>query len=151
MLYVKAKIIAPFDRLKDVPYELSKGNLTAPMQESKSRFFGRFIWGVDLLRENIEEQKKRELQLQKEKKTLLLSLSHDIKTPLSAIKLYAKALSKGLYPDRQHEIAENINAKADEIENYVNQIITASKEDFLSLEVKFGEFYLSELVTNIKG
>lgn len=153
VLYVKIKIIAPFDKLKNVPYELSKGNLTLPLKENKSRFFSRFIWGVDLLRENIEHQKKRETELQREKKTLLLSLSHDIKTPLSAIKLYAKALSKGLYSEKekQLEIAENINLKADEIESYVSRIITASKENFLSMEVNGGEFYLSRLVTDIEN
>ena len=151
MIYIRSKIILPFDKLKEIPYELSKGNLTPPIKENKSRFFGRFIWGVDLLRENMEEQKKRELDLQKEKKTLLLSLSHDIKTPLSAIKLYSKALSKGLYADKekQAEIADNIGVKADEIENFVSQIINASRGDFLSLDVNNGEFYLSELVKKI--
>lgn len=153
MLYIKFSILEPFERLVDVPYELSKGNLTVPVKETKNRFFGRFIWGVDMLRENIEQQKKRELDLQRDKKMLLLSLSHDIKTPLSAIKLYAKALSKGLYESRekQLEIAESINDKADEIEGYVSQIVTASREDFLSFDVDMGEFYLSELVAKIKG
>ena len=151
MLYIKYAILAPFERLSSLPYELSKGNLTTPIKESKNRFFGKFLWGIDILRENIEQQKQRELEMQKEKKTLLLSLSHDIKTPLSAIKLYSAALSKNLYSDaeKQHKIAENINKKADEIERYVSQIVTASREDFLSLEVNMGEFYLSELVEKI--
>lgn len=153
MFYIKIKILVPFERLTDIPYELSKGNLTAPIKETKNRFFGRFIWGVDMLRENIEQQKKRELDLQRDKKMLLLSLSHDIKTPLSAIKLYSNALSKGLYKSRekQLEIVKSINAKADEIESYVSQIVTASREDFLSFDVNMGEFYLSELVKKIKG
>lgn len=152
MLYVRFKILSPFEKLTDIPYELSKGNLTTPVKETKNRFFGRFIWGVDMLRENMEQQKERELNLQREKKMLLLSLSHDIKTPLSAIKLYSKALSKGLYTntEKQSEIAENINTKADEIEGYVSEIITASREDFLSFEVDMGEFYLSELVNRIR-
>ncbi len=151
MIFVRVKILAPFYRLRDVPYELSKGNLTVPVKENKNRFFGRFVWGVDMLRDNMEQQKQRELQLHKEKKTLLLSLSHDIKTPLSAIKLYSKALSRGLYEnkEKQLEIAENINAKADEIEAYVTQIIKASSEDFLNLEVNNGEFYLSRLMDSI--
>ena len=151
LIYVRGKILSPFERLTNVPYELSKGNLTAPVKENKSRFFGKFLWGIDLLRENIEQQKQRELELQKEKKTLLLSLSHDIKTPLSAIKLYSSALSKNLYPDaeKQREIAVSINEKADEIEGYISKIITAAREDFLSLEVENDEFYLSELVQNI--
>lgn len=153
MLYVRIRILVPFEKLTNVPYELSKGNLTAPVKAEKNRFFGKFIWGIDLLRENMEKQEKRELELQKEKKTLLLSLSHDIKTPLSAIKLYSKALSKGLYSEKkkQTEISENINIKADEIENYVSQIIKASSEDFLHLEVENGEFYLSELVNRISA
>ena len=152
MLYIRFKILKPFEQLTEVPYELSKGNLTTPVKETKNRFFGRFLWGVDLLRENMEQQKERELNLQREKKMLLLSLSHDIKTPLSAIKLYSKALSKGLYTntEKQSEIAESINTKADEIEGYVSEIITASREDFLSFEVDMGEFYLSELVNRIR-
>ena len=151
MLYIKYAILAPFERLSSLPYELSKGNLTMPVKETKNRFFGKFLWGIDILRENIEQQKQRELEMQKEKKTLLLSLSHDIKTPLSAIKLYSAALSKNLYPDakKQQKIAESITEKADEIEGYVLQIITASRKDFLSLEVNMGEFYLSELIEKI--
>ena len=153
MLYIKFAILMPFERLSDIPYELSKGNLTTPIKETKNRFFGKFLWGIDILRENIEQQKQRELEMQKEKKTLLLSLSHDIKTPLSAIKLYSAALSKNLYLDteKQHKIAENINEKADEIEGYVSQIVTALREDFLNLEVNIGEFYLLELIEKIIG
>ncbi|MGN1481165.1 sensor histidine kinase, partial [Porcipelethomonas sp.] len=153
LIFIRIKILSPFEKLTNVPYELSKGNLTPPIKENKSRFFGNFIWGVDLLRENMEQQKQRELDLQRDKKMLLLSLSHDIKTPLSAIKLYAKALSKGLYDDRekQIEIAESINIKADEIESYVSQIITASREDFLCLDVSNDEFYLSELISKINA
>ncbi len=153
MLYIKYAILEPFERLSSLPYEFSKGNLTAPVTETKNRFFGKFLWGINVLRENIEQQKQRELEMQKEKKMLLLSLSHDIKTPLSAIKLYSAALSKNLYPDteKQHKIAESITEKADEIEDYVSQIITASREDFLNLEVDMGEFYLSELIEKITG
>lgn len=151
MLFIRQKVLKPFDELKEVPYELARGNLTVPVKEGKSKFFSKFAWGVDLLRENIEQQKQKELSLQKEKKTLVLSISHDIKTPLSAIKLYAKALSKGLYKDkeRQTEIFDNIHTKAVEIENFVNEIIKASSEEFLNLEVAIGEFYLSQAVEKI--
>lgn len=153
MIFIRIRLLKPFNKLKDVPYELSKGNLNIPLKENKNRFFGRFVWGMDLLRENLEEQRVRELELQKEKKTLILSISHDIKTPLSAIKLYAKALSRNLYssPEKQQVIAESINQKADEIENFVSQIVKASSEDFLNLEVNKGEFYLSVLIDKINA
>lgn len=151
IIYIRQKILKPFVQLREAPYELSKGNLTVPIMENKDRFFGRFSWGINLLRENLEQSKQRELALQKEKKTLILSLSHDIKTPLSAIKLYSKVLSKELYTNKkkQIEIAESINNKADEIEGFVSEIIRASNEDFLHLEVNMDEFYLSQAVDKI--
>lgn len=153
LIYIRLRILAPFYQLSELPFELSKGNLHVPLKEEKSRYFGRFVWGMDLLREHLEETKAQELKLQKEKKTLILSVSHDIKTPLSAIKLYAKALSRNLYQDREKQqmIAESINEKADEIERFVCEIIKASREDFLNLTVKNGEFYLSELVRQIRS
>ncbi len=153
MIFIRTQLIMPFEQLKNVPHELAKGNLTVPVKENKSRFFGKFVWGINLLRENMEQQKKRELELLKEKKTLVLSLSHDIKTPLSAIKLYSKALSKGIYTDKEKQIqvAESIDHKADEIESYVSEIIRTSNEDFLTLEVNNSEFYLEKLMGNIKN
>lgn len=150
-VFVRQKILLPFTQFADLPYELSKGNLVVPVKESKNHYFGKFLWGVELLRENMEQQKQRELKLQKDKNTLLLSISHDIKTPLSAIKLYSRALAVNLYNDssRQLEIAENINKKADEIEKFVSQIARASSEEYLSLDVNTGEFFLSAVVSKI--
>ena len=152
-IFIRQKILLPFERLKDVPYELSRGNLIIPVHENKNHYFGKFLWGIDLLRENIEQQKQRELKLQKDKNTLLLSISHDIKTPLSAIKLYSKAFLANLYPDseKQYEIIEKINSKADEIEGFVSQLAKASSEEYLSLDVNKGEFFLSGLINNISG
>lgn len=151
-IYVRNRILLPFYELSEVPFELSKGNLAIPLQENKNRFFGRFVWGMDLLREHLEDNKEKELELQKEKKLLLLSLSHDIKTPLSAIKLYAKALSRNLYKDeaKKLEIADNINEKVDEIESYISEIVRASNEDFLHFEVNNEEFYVKDVLEQIK-
>ena len=96
LYYIREHILVPFGRLNDVPQELARGNLAVTIPEEKSRFFGKFTWGVNLLRESIEDSRKKEITMQRDKKLLLLSLSHDIKTPLSAIKLNAKALVKGL-------------------------------------------------------
>jgi len=151
LLYVRAKILKPFAQIRELPIALSKGNLTAPIQENRQHFFGRFVWGMNMLRESIEVQKERELSLQAEKKRLILSISHDIKIPLSAIKLYAKAMEKGLYDDTQRlEIAGKINEKADEITGFVSRIVQASNEDFLALDVNNGEFYLSSLLDQVR-
>lgn len=153
LFYIRHNIIKPFDKITALPYELSKGNLTIPLKESKSRYFGKFLWGLDMLREKLEESKRTELEFKKEKKTMLLSLSHDIKTPLSAIKLYSKALSSGIYkePQKLLEVYESINTKADEIEKLVSEIMRSGTEDIIAFEIKKGEFYLSNVIDSINA
>lgn len=148
LFFVRQKIIKPFNVISELPYQLSKGNLTIPVKAQKNSFFGRFLWGMDLLRENLEENKEKELNLIREKKMLLLSLSHDIKTPLSAIKLYSQALSKNLYKaeEKKKDISEKISVKVDEIESYISEIVHASNEEFLSFDVNNGEFYVKEVM-----
>ena len=153
LLLLRKQIILPFERLRELPFALSKGNLTMPLQQEKNRYFGRFLWGMDLLRQNLESQKQQTLDLQKEKKTLILSLAHDIKTPLSAIKLYSQALGRNLYrePEKQAEAAGNIGRKVDEIEGYLEKITAASREDFLHLQVNQGEFYAADVMEQVRS
>lgn len=152
LLFVGVRLVRPFEKLCSVPEQLARGVLTVPLKETRRKYFGRFVWGMNLLRERLEEQHKRELMLQKEKKTLLLSLSHDIKTPLSAIKLYTYALSSGVYHDEQKkkDTILKINDRAEEIEDLLSRIIQASSEDFLNIEVNNGEFYCNVLLNQIK-
>lgn len=148
LVYVYTKVLKPFQDMSDLPYELAKGNLSMPVKEEKSKLFGRFLWGMDMLREKLEETKEKELAFQKERKALILSLSHDIKTPLSSIELYSKALSEDLYDTQERKDAafRGIARNVKEIKGYVNEIVTASREDFLNLEVHMGEYYLSEVI-----
>ena len=106
-----------------------------------------------MLREKLEENKEKELEFQKERKTLILSLSHDIKTPLSSIELYSKALVDDLYDtkEKKDEALQGIVRNVKEIKGYVDEIVTASREDFLNLEVSMGEYYLSEVMKNIES
>lgn len=151
-IYINKKIIKPFSNIKELPYELAKGNLNIPLKEQKNKYFGKFTWGMDMLRENLEDNKKREIKYQKEKKTLILSLSHDIKTPLSAIKLYSKALKENLYntEEKRNEVIEGIMKNTVEIEHYVNEIVKNSREDFMDLPVKNDNFYLIDVIEKIE-
>lgn len=148
LVYVDRKILKLFHVMSHLSYELAKGNLSMPIKEEKSKLFGRFLWGMDMLREKLEDNKEKELELQRERKTLILSLSHDIKTPLSSIELYSKALSENLYDsqEKKDEALRGIARNVKEIKGYVDEIVTASREDFLNLEVAEDEYYLSEIM-----
>lgn len=151
--YIWVCILKPFHEISEFPYELSKGHLRADLTENKNRFFGRFIWGLGMLRDTLSDSKEKELSLLREKKLLLLSVSHDIKIPLSAIKLYAKALQEDIYDTAQkrQEVAVQIESHAKQIEEFVKEIVSASSEDILTIEVNNSEFYLADFVEKLRS
>ncbi len=152
LLYIRQKILEPFNVLSEMPYELSKGHLSLELKESKSRFFGKFVWGIAMLRDTLKTAKNNELRLEKEKKLLLLSISHDIKIPLSAIKLYAKALREGIYESegQKQDAALQIEDKAHEIEEFVKEIVSTASEDIFTIEVENSEFYLKDYIDKVR-
>lgn len=151
LIYLDRKMIIPFKKMDNLTVELAKGNLATPIQQEKSKYFGRFLWGMDMLRETLEDNKKRELELLKEKKTLVLSLSHDIKTPLSAIDLYVKALRRNLYDseEERNSAFDGIEHNVGEIKRYVQEISQVSREDFLTLDVNNTELYLLPIINKV--
>lgn len=152
LFYIHTRILKPFHSLGEMPYELAKGHLQGELEENKNRYFGRFLWGLSMLRDTLKDAKTKEMTLVRDKKLLLLSLSHDIKIPLSAIKLYTKALRENIYETKEEQThaAEQIEVHAQEIENFLKEIITASSEDIISIEVENTEFYLKDYVEKIR-
>lgn len=152
MLFIRNQILKPFHELSEMPYQLSKGHLKGELKESKNRFFGKFVWGIAMLRDTLNDAKVRELKLEKEKKMLLLSISHDIKTPVNTIRLYAKALQEDLYdsPEKRREAAIHIGERAEEIEQFVEEIVKTSREEIIAINVKKSEFYLWDYMDMIK-
>lgn len=151
LLYLRFKLIKPFHRLSNLPNELAKGHLKGDIKEEKSRYFGSFLWGIGLLKDQLEVTRKRSLTLEKEKKLMLLSLSHDIKTPLNTIKLYSKALFEDIYKEEaaKKQAALKIGLKAEEIEHYVEEIMKTSREDILDIKVENQDFYLKDLMLKV--
>lgn len=149
--YLDKKMIQPFHRLNEIPIELAKGHFKGEIKEEKSRYFGRFMWGMSQLKDTLDVSQKRQLELLKEKKQMLLSLSHDMKTPLNLIKLYNKALNDSIYTDEDaiNNARNQIDVKVDEIEKYIDEIIKSSREDILDLQVNNGEFYLQDLMEKV--
>ena len=149
--YLKSRLIRPFQQLSSLPQELACGHFKGIVKEENNKFFGRFLWGIGQLKDTLDASKKRQMELEKEKKKLLLSLSHDIKTPLGTIKLYGNALENKMYDSeaQRTRAAHQIGVKAEEIERYVEEIMKTSREDILDIRIEEGEFYLDQLMKQV--
>lgn len=151
LLYLRSQLIRPFFRMIDLTYDLANGHLNRVVMIEKSKFFRKFLWGLGMLKDTLAASTERQLELEQEKKKLLLSLSHDIKTPLQSIQLYGKALEENLYPTdiQKNQAAHQICQKVKEIEHYVTEITKYSQEDILDIQVNKGEFYQADLIHRV--
>jgi signal transduction histidine kinase len=151
LIYIYVEIVMPFKRLSELPFELAKGNLTIPLKERKSKYFGKFIWGLDNLRETLEKAKEAEHSAQKKNQTQILEISHDIMTPLSAVRLYAEGLRRGVYSGADiPKTAESIIEKTSDIERFVSRITKTASDEFMDIDFHMSSFMISEIIDTVK-
>lgn len=149
-------MIAPFHELSDYPEKLAKGRLEAGIPESKSRIFGKYIWGMNMLKDEMGHKDRTLRAMEKEKQTLIVSIAHGIKTPLSNIKLYAEAIERGIYHEdkkadpKDAETAEKIRQNVEKVEVLLKEIIDSSSDAETDYRPVIESFYLEEIAKSVK-
>lgn len=91
-IYLDRNVITPFKKMQDFAGKVAEGRLDEPLAMDRDNLFGAFSESFDIMREELSASKQRELELQKKERELVASLSHDLKTPVTGIKLAAELL-----------------------------------------------------------
>ena len=152
ILYVRFSILNPFTRLSNYPEKIAKLPDAKHLTENKNRWFGKYIWGMNLLRDTLGRERRRNEKLECERQILVASIAHSVKTPVMNIRLYAEALNNGLTLEDGSkadikDIAAKIDNNADRIQKIATDVINASVESVTSYEPEISEFYLEELAS----
>ncbi|MCM1226841.1 MAG: HAMP domain-containing histidine kinase [Clostridium sp.] len=150
-LFILHKIMLPFKAVKDISGKAADGAANISFKSKKSSdlgFFKGFAEDMERICENTEKQKRRENDMKKAKKKMLMTLYKDIKEPLSEIRNSTEYLCNN--GKKQGEAVWRINSDADRIESCVLQIIQDSREEFLSIDIEDSEFLLSDLIKRVK-
>jgi Signal transduction histidine kinase len=150
-IWIYRKVIIPFNRLSDYPERLSKGGFTEKLPESKNRFFGKYVWGMNMLSDKLENDRKAIRRISDEHQNLVTVLVHGIKTPAANIKLLAEAIATGLYDpegkinEKDAELAGRIESNADEIERIVTEAVDTANAAIFDYDPEKKPFYRDEL------
>lgn len=92
---------------------------------------------------------KKDFHLSVQQKNFLMTVSHELKTPIASIKLYIQTLLKrDLGLDKQQEVLTKSLADTERLNNLVESILLATKIDDSSLFMHKSDLNLSELVQN---
>ncbi|MBO7425632.1 MAG: HAMP domain-containing histidine kinase [Clostridiales bacterium] len=155
-IYIDRKVIMPFNTLSEYPERIAKNENAAALPESKNRYFGRYIWGMNMLRDRLSGDNRKLRQMEKEQLTLVSTIAHGIKTPVANIKLYSEAIKSGLYRDdgvpdkKDSEVADKITKNADDITDLLQELLESASKGVVVFEPKKESFYLTEIEEFIK-
>ena len=143
-LYVYLNILRPFDKMKDYASEIAKGNFDLPLNYERSNYFGAFTWAFDSMRKEITRSRMAEREAIENNKTVIATLSHDIKTPITSMRAYAEGLEANLdtSPERRARYLEVMMRKCDEVTSLTNDLFLHSLSDLNMLQMKPEEFEL---------
>lgn len=135
--YVYIAILRPFDKLKEFAEELSRGNFEIPLDYERSNYFGEFTWAFDSMRREITRSRCCEREAVENNKTVIATLSHDIKTPIASIRAYAEGLEANLdvTSEKRGKYLSVIIKKCDEVARLTNDLFLHSLSDLDKLKV----------------
>lgn len=137
--YLNYKFLKPFRQMKAFALNIAAGNLDIPLAMDENNLFGPFTESFDIMREELAKARYQEAMANKSKKELVASLSHDIKTPLTAIKLISELLEVTAADKKDKEKIHTIYEKADQIDQLITNLFHASMEELGQLSVSLTE------------
>jgi signal transduction histidine kinase len=104
------------------------------------------LWGIV----KIYETFRKSLQLRKLQSNFLLSVTHELKTPIAAVKLYLETLIKrNLSQDQTKQIAANAVGDINRLQSLVENLLLSAQIDSNKLTLNFTKENLSELITSV--
>lgn len=149
--YVYFSILKPFNKMKKFAGEISQGNFDIPLNYERSNYFGEFTWAFDSMRREITKARSCEREAIENNKTVIATLSHDIKTPIASIRAYTEGLEANMdstAQKRQRYISVIIN-KCDEVSRLTNDLFLHSLSDLDKLKINPERLELGAFIERI--
>ena len=149
-LYYGIRVVRPFYKLSDFAEAVAGGELDMPLEYERKNVFGKFTWAFDSMRNEIAKARACEREAIENHKTVIASLSHDIKTPVASIRAYTEALEMGIgsSPESCMKYIDVIIRKCDEVSKLTSDMLTHSLSEMDKLKMSPEEFDLGELLAD---
>lgn len=149
-LVIYLLILRPFDQLEAFADTLAAGNLDTELHYHRVNMFGRFTWAFDHMRHEILRARQSEKEAIENNKTVIATLSHDIKTPIASIRAYAEGLEANMdsSPERRSRYTEVIMRKCDEVTKITNDMFLHSLHDLNKLIIKKEDVKIHQVLSD---
>ncbi len=139
VFWLYRSIISPITVLTDATQMIKKGNLDFTVSGNPNDELGRLCEDFEEMRVNLKELIDAQKQSQKDSIELIGNISHDLKTPITAIKGYAEGLLDNVADteDKKERYLKTIYNKAADMAVLVDELAFYSKIDANAVTYNF--------------
>ncbi|HLS07898.1 HAMP domain-containing sensor histidine kinase [Lentibacillus sp.] len=148
--FVSKSIIKPIRNLSNASRKISEGDLDFSVASSKKDELGELSNSFEKMRLDLKEAKAAQARYEENRKELIASISHDLKTPLTSIKGYVTGIQDGVAntPKKLERYMETIYNKANDMDGLIDELFLYSKLDLGHAPFKFEEIDLYTFFTD---
>lgn len=141
MFWLYKSIVGPVNKLKLAAENIKNGNLNFSIAAETDDEFGELCVAFEEMRLKLKGQIERNIQYEKESKELISNISHDLKTPMTAIKGYIEGLMDGVADTRekQEKYIRTIYNKVNDMDSLIEELFLYAKLDSNSVTYSFAK------------
>jgi signal transduction histidine kinase len=124
-------IIRPLLQLKNAATRIKEGNLDFQIDLGGRDEIGQLGAAFEDMRSQLQKSLALQQQYEDNRKALISSISHDLKTPITAIRGYVDGLLEGVAdtPEKTERYLRTISAKAEEMDRLIDELFLYAKLD----------------------
>lgn len=134
-------IIRPVYRLKEAAAKISEGDLDGGIAEEGEGEVRELGGTLEMMRIRLKESVYMQQKYDENRKFLVSSISHDLKTPVTSIKGYIEGILDGVArtPEKMQEYLETARSKAELVNTLMDDLLLYSSLDLNQLAYHFEE------------
>lgn len=139
-------VIAPLDKLRTATQKIKEGNLDFSIVPEGVSEISDLCRDFEEMRYRLKETSEEKIQFDKENKELISNISHDLKTPITAIKGYVEGIMDGVAntPEKMDKYIHTIYNKANDMDRLINELTFYSKMDTNRIPYTFNKISVTE-------
>lgn len=141
-------IIKPLNNLQEAAAEIRKGNLDYQIVEEGDQEIQALCRDLELMRIKLKDSILTQLMYEENRKMLVTSISHDLKTPVTSIKGYVEGIFDGVAntPEKMERYLKTISLKAQQVDQMVDDLLLYAKLDMKQIPFNFERTDLEEFL-----